>query len=182
MKYIIAENYLCFYALLEIILSDIGINVFTQYDLANEFGVVLPLGYSIANVYNVSFSSEMRDYGVHIDEQKFNVFFENYRISLKMSYISENPYIDYTYDKYSCFIPNGKEYYIYSFSYGSLYNEVKNYDVGHVSLLLNCLSSEQIQIYDPGPRSAGVKVIRRLSMHNAMEDFRGGVYVLEYTK
>lgn len=179
MRHIIAENYLCFYALLEVILSEIGINEFSQYDLANKFGVVLPYGHSIPTVHNVSFSDDIRAHGAHIDEEKINSFFEAYKIKLKISYIPENPYIDYDYDKsdYSAF--GAHQYYIYAYSYGSLYNDAKNYLVGHVSLLLNCQASGQLEIYDPGPRSSGVKVVKRIAMHDAMDDIHGGVYIIE---
>lgn len=179
LKHIIAENYLCFYAVLEMILSDIGINGFSQYNLANEFGVVLPFEHSIPNVYNVSFSNDIRSQGAHINEDKINRFFGTHRMNLKISYIPENPYIDYGYDTYGNFIPSNRKYYIYSFSYGSLYNEVVNYKVGHVSLLISCPSLGQLEIYDPGPRMAGIKVIKRIAMHDAMEDIRGGVYMIE---
>lgn len=182
MRYVIAENYLCFYAVIETILSDIGINMFSQYDLANEFGVVLPYEHSISNVHNVTFSDDIRLLGAHVNEQRINDFFKANRIKLKISYLPENPYIDYDYDKYGHFIPERNIYYIYYFSYGSLYHEVQNYNVGHVSLLVNCPSLDQLEIYDPGPRSAGVKVIRRISMHDAMEDIRGGVYKIEYSE
>ena len=51
--------------------------------------------------------------------------------------------------------------------------------VGHVALLLNCLSNEKLEIYDPGPRKYGIKVVNRIAMHEAMEDIRGGTYVIE---
>lgn len=179
MKYIVAENYLCFYAVLEMVLSDVGINGFSQYNLANEFGVVLPFDYSIPNIYNVTFSNDIRSQGAHINENKINTFFRTHRINLKISYIPENPFIDYGYDTYGNFVPSNGKYYIYTFSYGSLYNEVVNYKVGHVSLLINCPSLGQLEIYDPGPRMAGIKVIKRIAMHDAMEDNRGGVYLIE---
>lgn len=182
MRYVIAENYLCFYAIIETVLSDIGVNKFSQYDLANEFGVVLPYGHSIPNVYNVIFSDEIYYLGAHVNEQKINSFFKSNEIELKISYIPENPYIDYDYDKFDCFITESNKYYIYYYSYGSLYHEAKNYNVGHVSLLLNCPSLERLEIYDPGPRLAGAKTIRRISMHDAMEDIRGGVYVVEFLR
>ena len=53
MKYVCGENYLCFYALMEMILADIGYCNWNQYSLANTFGVVLPDNYSINGVENV---------------------------------------------------------------------------------------------------------------------------------
>lgn len=177
LKYIVGENYLCFYAILEMILSDIGVNQFSQYDLANEFGVVLPRGYMIPNVHNVTFSDNVRSLGAHINEQVINTFFRRHKIDLGISYISANPFSNY--DKYDHYTHEDHKYIIYSFSYGILYKEVKNNNVGHASLLLNCPSLEQLEIYDPGFRAAGVKIVKRNAMHEAMENIRGGVYIIE---
>lgn len=179
MRTVIAENYLCFYAILEMILSDIGIDTFSQYDLANEFGVVLPNGHNIPNVHNVHFSENIRDQGAHIDVSKINIFFLRNKIDLRVSYVEENPYIDYEYDQFDKFSAKGKIYCVYAFSYGDLYHETQNNNVGHIALLLNCLSPSQIEIYDPGPHAAGVKIISRFSMHDAMEFIRGGMYIFE---
>lgn len=179
MNFVIAENYLCFYALLETVISGFGISSYSQYDFANEFGVVLPHGHSISKINNISYSNNIREYGAHIDENQINSFFKRHGIDLKMAYISENPYIDYEYDKYGCFEASHQKYYIYTYSYGSLYHEPQNYMVGHVALLLNCLSNEKLEIYDPGPRKYGIKVVNRIAMHEAMEDIRGGTYVIE---
>ena len=88
-------------------------------------------------------------------------------------------YIDYSYDKYDNFSAEKKSYCVYTFSYGDLYHETRNYNVGHVALLRNCFPSDQIEIYDPGPRAAGIKIVSRFAMHDAMEAIRGGVYIFE---
>lgn len=179
MRNIVAENYLCFYTILEMILSDIGIDKFSQYDLANEFGVVLPNGYDIPEVRNVYFSEDVREQGAHVDVVKINAFFVRNGINLRVSYVEENPYIDYEYDQYDNLSTKKVVYCIYAFSYGDLYHEAHNHNVGHVALLLNCPSPNKIEIYDPGPRAAGVKIVNKFSMHDAMEAIRGGMYIFE---
>lgn len=180
MNYVVAENYLCFYALLEMVLFDVGIKKFRQYDLANEFGVVVPNGYSIPNVYkNVSFSDDVFNHGAHIDKDKINCFFKINNIGLKMSYQAESIWSEHDYDKYMCSPIEEKRYYIYAFSYGYLYNESRNYRVGHVALLLNCKEGNLLEIYDPGPRNAGKKTVNRNIMHDAMDEIYGGVYFIE---
>lgn len=47
MKYVIAENYLCFISLLEMIIEDATGLKITQQDLAEEFGIIVPHGYNI---------------------------------------------------------------------------------------------------------------------------------------
>ncbi len=178
--YIISEKYLCLYALFEIILFDIGITRFTQYDLANRFGVTLPTGYSIPNVYNhVSYNDNLFMQGAHIDVDEMNSFFEENRIPLKLSYLSESPWLNHDYDRRIYSPIKARQYYIYAFSYGHLYHEYNNYRVGHVALLLNCPNDDLIEIYDPGPRNAGRKIVNRNFMHDAMDAIDGGVYFIK---
>ena len=182
MKYIIANNYLCFYAILEMILLDCGCSKFTQFSLANKFGVVLPNGYVIERVENVIYSDNTREQGAHIHERILNDFFERTNIPLYVSYASCGPFFDF--NKYLD-IDQGEQshsskenYYIYTFSYGSLYHEVQNLSVGHVSLFIDCPSHDNISIYDPGPRNPGLKTVSKIALYDAMEDIAGGVYLI----
>lgn len=162
------------------ILFDVGVTKFNQYDLANEFGVVLPKGYSIPNVYrNVSFSDDAFMQGAHIDKNKIISFFKDNDIPFNLSYLAETPWSDHAYDQYEYSPIERQHYYIYTFSYGCLYSESRNYRVGHVALLLNCRKDHLIEVYDPGPRNVGKKVIRRNAIHDAMEEIYGGVYIIK---
>ncbi len=180
MKYVVAEKYLCFYALLEMILCDVGITKFNQYDLANEFGVVLPTNCSIPTVCeNVSFSDDPFMQGAHIDKDEINSFFKKSNIHLKISYKNESIWSNHDYDKYVYSPIRDKHYYIYAFSYGCLYKESRNYRVGHVALLMDCKENSLLEIYDPGPRNSGKKIVSRDNMHDAMDEIYGGVYIIE---
>ena len=73
MKYVIAENYLCFLSLLEMIIEDATSLKMTQQDLAEEFGITVPHGYK-TEFNNIKFSSVENDYGVQISEEKLQEF------------------------------------------------------------------------------------------------------------
>ena len=45
MKNVIAENYLCFPALLEMIINDAFDMNISQFEIAEYFGIVVPCGY-----------------------------------------------------------------------------------------------------------------------------------------
>lgn len=86
MKYVIAENYLCFLLLLEMIIEDaIGLKI-TQQDLAEEFGVIVSHGYNIG-INNIKSSFIENDYGVKISEEKLQEFFAEKGIELRIKYL-----------------------------------------------------------------------------------------------
>lgn len=179
MKYVYGENYLCFYALLEMILADIGYRNWDQYSLANTFGVVLPGNYSINGVENVETSSDERMYGAHVDCKLINRFMEESRIPLKVSYIPSNPYGEYNISK--SYLKD--KYCIYTYSYGSLHNASDKLQVGHASLFLRYTDGgeEEVEIYDPGPIGVGIKTVKTYLLNDAMYDSRGGLYIFEKT-
>jgi len=176
MKYVCGENYLCFYALMEMILVDIGYCKWDQYSLANTFGVVLPSNYSINGVENVEISSDEKMYGSHVDCKSINRFMEESKIPLRVSYIPSNPYGEYNINK--SYLQD--KYCIYTYSYGSLYNASDKLQVGHASLFLGYADNEEeVEIYDPGPRGAGKKKVKVYLLNDAMYDARGGIYIFE---
>lgn len=173
---IIAVDYLCFFALLEMVLCDKGYNNWSQIDLANYFGVTLPENYTINGVYKYITSNDVKKYGYCIDVDEVNCFFDKNNISMKLSFESSNPYGFYT----SIDGDKGKdEYHIYAFSYGSLYLEPQNIMVGHVALHLN-RNGNDVEIYDPGPRNAGRKLVSESRLYDAMYDNRGGIFTIKF--
>ena len=50
MKYVKAENYLCFLALLEMIIYELTNKKISQYELANFFGVFVPANNKLKKV------------------------------------------------------------------------------------------------------------------------------------
>lgn len=178
-KYKKSENYLCFLALLEMILVDVlNTDLFNQYSLAEIFGITLPMNDSIP-VKNVTYSDSPYEYGVHIDERKLNDFFLNTGIPINVVYYKVNPYEDNLIDAYGNDELRKNKYIIYTYSYGSLYHEPQNIEVGHVALLEEVISERIIRIYDPGPRNSGSKTVDRLDMYDAMRERNAGMYVFE---
>lgn len=173
MKYIIGEDYLCLFAVLEMVLKDIGVQDYSQYDLANYFGVTVPEEYLISGVHNLKYSNMEKDYGTHVTEKDLNAFFNEKGIPLMVEWLSANPFGEYP---DAVYIPNDR-YVIFLFSYGSLYQEPQNYTVGHASLLLENESHGMIKIYDPGPRNHGEKDVSINNLYDAVYDGRGGILI-----
>ena len=178
LKYVKAENYLCFMALLEMVLIDVlETDVFDQYNLAELFGITLPIN-TPSHIKNVTYSDKPREYGCHIDEYKLNLFFRNTGIPLQTTYFRVNPYEDIYIDEYGNDEVRQGKYIIYTYSYGSLYKENQSIEFGHVSLLEDVISERKLRIYDPGPRNVGVKIVDRIAMYEAMRCINAGIYVI----
>lgn len=175
-KYIIAQNYMCFLALVEMILYDIyGYSILTQYDMAEAFGITVPLS-AIVPISNIKRSTVIKDYGIHIDESTLNNFFRQVGLDVYVSYYKENPYEYNSIDEYSNKKYRNNKYLIYTFSYGYLYRDFSKYDIGHAVLYEEILSQEKLKIYDPGPDNHGIKTVNRSDLHEAMIYRSGGIY------
>ena len=174
---IISNNYMCFDALLEYIISCVSpLSHLTQTDLAEIFGITLPYG-AQTSIHNVKYSNNITDCGTNINIISINKFFNDYSIPLQLSYISPAFFDEITFvDIIQKYIG---DYIVFAFDYGLLYKEPQNNDVGHVALLENIdVISDCIQIYDPGPRNYGSRIVKVDDMVYAMKR-RGGIYLFK---
>lgn len=179
-KCTISRNYLCFDALLEMIVTDICPNTqYTQFSFAELFGITIPNG-EHTEIKNVRFSSNIEECGTNINVNDINAFFDKNQIPLSLSFVPANHFDEATFDDY--LVANSRNsYVVFAFCYGVLYNEPQNANVGHVSLLKGFGNTvETIEIYDPGPRNSGVKIVKTDDMFYAMRR-RGGIYSFKKT-
>lgn len=176
MRYVIAENYLCFLSLLEMIIEDATGLKITQQDLAEEFGLIVPHGYNIG-INNIKSSSVENDYGVKIFEEKLQEFFDEKGIGLRIKYLDGTRINELDLDvKFTRYLKEKNV--ILAYSYGVLYNKFNHDSLGHVALLEKVSGEDIIQIYDPGPDDAGVKEMCILKMYDAMRK-KGGLYAID---
>lgn len=178
---VVAENYLCFLALLEMVIENEQEVMITQHDMAEEFGVTIPVGYEL-NVNNICYSNNDNEYGVHLNEKILNEFFEKKNINIRATYFHINPFEDLEIDEYDKLELREGKYIIYTYSYGDLFRESDKLDIGHVALLWDVVSENELLIYNPGPRNAGIKKVNRHNMYDAMRCRHSGIYVLERIK
>ena len=174
MDYVIADNYLCSLALLEMILKENGRNI-SQYDLAEIVGITVPEKYS-GSVKNIVYSHDLNNYGVNLTPEKLCQFFAKNGVAVDVIYLDalriNEIELNVILEKY---IEQGK-YVVFAFSYGVLYGKTLLSNLGHVSLLERVISDDIIQIYDPGPDNSGVKCVRISDMYDAMRQ-KGGLYI-----
>ena len=175
MHYVVADNYLCLFALLEMILKEKGINI-SQYELAEKIGITIPNGYQ-SKVKNVKYSTLQNDYGAIVTTDSLREIFDKAQIDMKVSYLD----VFHTNEIDLISILNQQlsenRYVIFAFSYGILYNKLSYVNLGHVSLLQEVLDDDWIKIYDPGPDNSGIKKVRISDIYEAMRR-KGGMYFL----
>lgn len=179
-NYIVAKNYLCFMALLEMIVSETDSHVhFTQKDFAEMFGITVPIGTHIS-IKNVQYSNNSEKHGTNIRVEEINDFFKENGIPLQMSYVSSCYFDEMTFTN-MIFEKSKNSHIVFAFCYGLLYNEVQNDNIGHVVLLEDVdIKSDLFKIYDPGPRNYGSKFVKVDDMLFAMKR-RGGIYIFQKT-
>lgn len=124
--------------------------------MAEEFGVTIPVDYEL-NVNNICYSNNDNEYWVHLIEKILNEFFEKKNINIRATYFHINPFEDLEIDEYDKFELREGKYIIYTYSYGDLFRESDKLDIGHVALLWDVVSENELLIYDPGPKNAGIK-------------------------
>lgn len=176
MKPVVAKKYLCFDAVLEMIISDIcADSYFSQVVLAEMFGITVPIGeYTL--IKNCRYSTNIKECGTVICVDEINDFFKVNCIPLELSfiksnYINEMDFIDFINTK------KRNAYIVFAFCYGILYNITEKNDIGHVSLLDTVYENKDlIKIYDPGPSDPGIKLVKSDDMFQSMRR-RGGVYL-----
>ena len=172
MKYIKSENYLCFATLLEMILNDVGIQKYSRYDIAEELGITLPLN-AKGLVDKADYSDDEFEWGIKVDSDKLNMFFNEHGISLHAKYIHATPYtmLEEEIRKWNqCYV-------IFLFSYGELIGNSELQEIGHAALFVNMPTTQKVCIYDPGPKDSGEKNINCYRLEEAMYQRRAG-YVL----
>lgn len=175
MDYIVADNYLCFLALLEMIFRAEGI-IISQYDLAEKYGVTVPIGY-VTNITNVKYSAVQDDLGVIITPKSLQQILNDLNSNMQVFFLSALHTNEFELESILRQQFAKGKYIIFAFSYGVLYSKESYYDLGHVSLLHEIINDDLLQIYDPGPDNPGIKNVRISDMYDAMRK-KGGIYIL----
>ena len=181
-KYVIAQNYMCFLALLEMIIYELyDSTVVSQFDMAEQFGLTIPPDADIS-IKNYKISKVQRDFGLHVNEMMLNDMFSKMGLQISAVYFKENPFEYNGIDEYTALSLRKNKYIIYTIGYGYLFKDNEKLDLGHAVLFESAISDSLIKIYDPGPLNPGFKIVNRVDLHEAMLKRSGGIYVISRVK
>ena len=178
MKAVKAENYFCFFALLEMVLQDMGYFDMDQIGIADFFEVVFPSNYTVAT-RRCSYSEKTWEFGAHVGEKDINLFFTENNIRCSCFYLPINTISEVVFEDTINEMLQSKDYLIVTYSYGLLYRKHDLRDIGHVGLLSKTLPSFKVEIYDPGPKNDGYRVVDGFDLYDAMRFKQGGIYLFK---
>ncbi|GHU35787.1 hypothetical protein FACS1894172_18020 [Spirochaetia bacterium] len=170
----IADNFLCVPAVLKTILAYYNINI-RDIDITRSFDIFIPE--SCDNIAGIK-SNNPNDYGAKLYNNTINKFFKVFNIPLKEEYISIFSYEDWEYfDESVANLLNTESNIICGFSYGTLYDEPENIEIGHVSIITN-KNGNKIQILDPGPRNPGIKYVDSYNLYVSIKRKKDGLWLI----
>lgn len=176
--FVVASEYLCYVALLEIILKNEGIKKYNQYDLAQIHGLCVPIDYVNTNDYvNIKYSENAYKWGVKVNKSILNNIFKFELLDVIAEYIDIKTISDWEFDGYLEY-DEGYKYCVFLYDYGALNFGVMN-SIGHAALLYKKIDSKSIYIYDPGPYNIGLKIINNYDIYKAIHAKNGGIMLIK---
>jgi hypothetical protein len=170
-----SEDYLCVATLLELILNNFGYNI-DRYEIANYFGVNIPVDEKISKVQHYYNTEDKNKLGIIINDNNINSIFNHFHIKLIEKYTSINTILE------ESFVSTVKKmmeesYVICGFDYGYVYDEPKNIRLGHVSIITE-ITDDNVMLFDPGPRNFGMKKIDTYRLFCGIKKKQDGLWCI----
>lgn len=165
--FVVAENFYCFPALLEIVFRQrYGVSV-DQKEIGRMLGVAKPIEHRCFD-RAVSQCDDMRDWGVHVDLGALRRLFESMGVSVDVQMRNVNSIFEGCLSEVIKELKSDGSDVICGFSYGELYGIHSLLQCGHVALVLSLKENGVVEMYDPGPKNPGVKDFDDLKLFEAM--------------
>lgn len=173
-----SDNYFCVGAVLESILKKHGYFEYDQFDIVNEFGLVVPKDANLASsIKNIHHSKSPSEWGVNLNKNSINDFFEKNNIALFEEYISIKTIADYEFESTLKDIPEDFDV-IFGFDYGRLFNIPDSFGVGHVGIFL-IVENGNVKYLDPGPKNRGIREIKVDDLYSAIKSKSDGLWIIK---
>jgi len=175
---IVAESYLCIPATLKTILKSEGfISTISQYEIADYFGINVPLDYKTKDLININRTSNSNEWGIKLNKESINSFFKFYNIPLHERYIPINTLLDWEFSDTIINAINEKKHIVCGYSNNLLFND-KEGKIGHVSLITG-ISDNEIEILNPGPDNSGFQRVDLYQLYNSIRLKKDGLWLIE---
>lgn len=175
MKYnIVAENYLCIACLLESAIkenSDLDVN---QYQIAEYFGVNVPIGYKTI-IDNQRETDDIYQLGIVLDAEKLNEYLDSLKVGLKAEYYEGLRFNEEFFSERLCSLFQQGGTLIVTVDYGDLIYKKEARKLGHALIITNIID-EEVELFNPGPDDAGLMRVSSLRLYDSMRARRGGIF------
>lgn len=174
---VVAKPYCCMPAVLESILRHYGYERFSQFDIAEYFGVYVPSGAILPEITNAIESSNAELFGIRFENKKLGDFFRENSITLKEEYLSVSHFFDeyHFQQKVEKLLALGCSL-ICGYNYSALFG-TSNDVIGHVSIILS-LHGTTVKMLDPGPKNPGEKNVDIEKLFFSMRSKFGGIWII----
>jgi hypothetical protein len=173
-----ADDFCCVGAVMETILIRNNYTGYNQYSIINEFGLTIPKSAKVSDkIYNISYSADPIDWGVKLDRNSLNNFFNNKGIKLVEDYISVREIDDYKLELTLRSISDDSDV-VFGFDYGRLFNIPACFHYGHVGIFLK-LEGDNVFYLDPGPRNYGVREVKIEDLYDSIKSKCDGLRIIK---
>lgn len=180
---VMSAPYCCVAANIESILKRHGIYNISQYDIANEFGIVALISEMEelpAELTNVTYTDDVKQVGMHLTNDSLNDFFVKHNLPFHETYIGWRSISEINIDSMLQAVNEDYDV-IFYFDFGDLYNEERNRGVGHSSVFISLDESYIITHLNPGPRFLGLNKHGSEDIAHAIRSRAGGISII-YSK
>ncbi len=175
--FIVANEYLCIPACLEMILRIYSINL-SQNDIGEHFGLNVLPDYR-GPIKNIKCMTDPNSLGIILKMKSVNDFFKKFNIPLVEKYYSIKTLQDWMFEDLLSEKLASRCHIICGFNYGVLYNDEDKQQIGHVALVEAVdIRSVTITILDPGPLNAGRKQLDIIDLYRAIHYKNDGAWVI----
>jgi hypothetical protein len=182
----IAGNYLCFAACLQIAAKETAGVELHQIDVANHLGVVLPVGFDCSRLVeqgftNIRFESDGLLWGITPVSADINAALNLTNPRLECRFESISIFQDWEFEERLSTLVKTGHFPIVCFDYNSLTGKTGIENLGHCAVVYRVRGAAArcvVDIYDPGPKDAGFRTVDAETLYLACRKRRGGVWSL----
>ncbi len=183
----IAKQYLCFAACLQIAAKETANVEIDQVLLANYLGVVLPLDFDASGlaehgVTNIRHDSDPIHWGITPVVTDINTVLTSVNVLLECRFEPISNFQDWEFEDHLTALRYSGHFPIVGFDYHSLAGEFAPEDRGHCAVVYdirNLTGRTVVEIYDPGPSQAGFRVVEAYPLYRACRKRHGGIWSLK---
>lgn len=148
--------------------------------------IVKSMGYQISGRQLASYfhivtneeSVDDNDLGVHIVNGELDKLFADLCIPVSEQYIPISQIAEFEFTDIISKHLSEQAHIICGYSYGLLFREQLLEDIGHVSIILSA-EEENVKILNPGPKNAGVNLVREDDLYQSIRRKRDGLWILK---
>jgi hypothetical protein len=182
---IIAREYLCFAACVQIAAKETaGVDV-DQTFIANQLGVVVPpefasVGLVEAGITNAHRDSDPSKWGIDPRLEEVNRVLRSTMPPLQCLFEAISTFQDWEFEQRLAKAKRSGQFPIVGFHYNSLFGDLVQGDQGHCAVVYGLTETGRsiVELYDPGPSRSGFVSVDTNDLYRACRRKHGGIWLI----